>query len=697
MSSLLQNNGEGLSFNVDLITKSILLASSITYKSKLEALFTQISIGLPYKDLPYEEWLLYKNLAGISDDNYNEDMSYSINGATFIVNKTNLEDSSNTYEKALYHNSPMSVYLLSTYRNNISLIKGLTKLGSYTPSEISNKEDGTILHYDETLVEWNELSLIPKLEKRLKVFIREHSNPSFMLVDNSYVGGLSVVIRDFIIKNILSIRLGNVDTEEANSYHQDLRANSNLFLGENTNFLTLKNKLWLYRNINDIIYSIGLDGNIGYVVSKLINPSGYKVFRVKTKNTRYVEGIDAEGNSVPVKRFNPLYLEEVGTGKEGGSIDLPFIYSLLKSNYGLISQDEDKDLSKLFLTKEAKETTKYLYIEPISIAGSNNMRKEEVNIASSIHYLKINDGKVFNVEIDRFNYALSGADMLDLFLYAIWKLKGGKSSMTKVNINSLIMTEGLDKQTLLSNVFYEDIVSDPLLAKDVLTPILDKIFEIDSIKLTGALTPEDVKAFIDNQLFLGNYLYIALSSINNAVIRGSFEVIIGRLYGNADLDITLDLNAYEFVSPVSFDYNTDWLKIISSINSLITGSDLSGLEEQSNKIKSQSGLLNKLSSYTVRTVSPDIKESHYISTSTPTSVYGTGLISIKDVEFDCIGAVAVPLQVTGDEVKLGLDIIPNPILDIEVTDDKFAICNIEETYVDDVKVQGSLNVIITVS
>ncbi len=118
-------------------------------------------------------------------------------------------------------------------------------------------QDHTILWYDKTLVESNEMNLIPQLQRRIEAFFTSHGGTAFGLVHNLFEAGRYAVLGPLLVVWILSIRFANIHSNYTHSFHIWMYLDGTGKLGRYREFLTKKQALWLYRNISWISRNLG--------------------------------------------------------------------------------------------------------------------------------------------------------------------------------------------------------------------------------------------------------------------------------------------------------------------------------------------------------------------------------------------------------------------------------------------------------
>lgn len=220
-------------------------------------------------------WKYYMNLAG---------EYHPIDQLMTVVSLDTREKISFSKESLLVHRATARGYaygtrlykeLVSQYPNQESLI-----LGILYPVDIDRAiaaEDGTILGFPDGLVEVNEYSLIPKLQSWINGFIARWVNRQFNYTDSLYTAAWLGVMYINLVPAILTFRLEACKTNEAHSFHVRQYLASHGIDESYTEMLTLKQSLWLYRNINHLERNLGTQENFDWLVENLMTERGLPI------------------------------------------------------------------------------------------------------------------------------------------------------------------------------------------------------------------------------------------------------------------------------------------------------------------------------------------------------------------------------------------------------------------------------------
>lgn len=125
-------------------------------------------------------------------------------------------------------------------------------LGILNPTPIPQAiaaQDGQILRYPAELVESNERSFIPKLQKWIYQYLDRWVNGQFAISDDLYVACYMGQLYLHLVQAIWVFRLEACKTPEAHSFHVRQYLASHGALDIYLDNMTLSQSLWFYRNI----------------------------------------------------------------------------------------------------------------------------------------------------------------------------------------------------------------------------------------------------------------------------------------------------------------------------------------------------------------------------------------------------------------------------------------------------------------
>lgn len=179
--------------------------------------------------------------------------------------------------REVYPGSYLYNSLVREYPDQEQLIRGII-----FPVDINTAiaaEDGTILYYDKTLVEGNEDDLMANIQEWVKLFIFRWYNRAYDLVDDfnltTFIGNLFKTLP----VTIMTHRLRNCNSNKAHSYYVKEYLASHNGLDEFFDYLDLRQRLWLYRNIRFLRYNAAKQDTFDRLVDNILTPRGIPIIK----------------------------------------------------------------------------------------------------------------------------------------------------------------------------------------------------------------------------------------------------------------------------------------------------------------------------------------------------------------------------------------------------------------------------------
>lgn len=140
--------------------------------------------------------------------------------------------------------------LLEKYPEQETLIMGILYPAD---SEMAlDAVDGDIISYPKELVESQEETLIEDLSTHIKNHLSRWRVEAFAYTHSLYLVSESAVLYTTLLPKILSLRVARCKTHEAHSFHIRMYLASHGRLDQYLPYMTLRQALFLYRNINYI-------------------------------------------------------------------------------------------------------------------------------------------------------------------------------------------------------------------------------------------------------------------------------------------------------------------------------------------------------------------------------------------------------------------------------------------------------------
>jgi len=262
-------------------------------------------------------WMYYKHLAG---EYHTEDQSMQVTSMdtlqTIDFNKINL-NTHRTTKKGYAFNSDYYKLLVRKFPNQESLIRGIVD-----PIDINvaiNSEPFTILYHDSTLVEENEYNLISDIEVWMRNWWGRWNTDAYRVVDDLYAPAMFAKMVMMLPALVMNIRLRNARTPFVHSFHIRQHLASHGRLDKYFDFLTKRQMLYLYRNIEYIRKNTGkretFDDLVEHVLTERSLPISEWVMRHNSE--------EQETEVMPKIEFfrRPVNMKHLSSGSD--YIDIP--------------------------------------------------------------------------------------------------------------------------------------------------------------------------------------------------------------------------------------------------------------------------------------------------------------------------------------------------------------------------------------
>lgn len=252
------------------------------------------SMGVRIDDERPETWKYYLNLAG----------EYHATDTPMTVRSMDtLEEIAFTKENLRLHRATAREYqpggryyqeLTRRYPTQVPLINGI--LFPVDVQKAIEAEDGTLLYYDASRVESNETNLIPRLQQWLYRYFSRWHNRSYTLVDDLYLSAFLGILYLQLPSVLFNLRLRNVQTPQAHSFHIREYFASHGRLDEYLPYLTKAQQLYLYRNLRYLTRNVGKQDIFKELVENLLTPRGIPLaaYRLKHNVEKLPEAIYPE-------------------------------------------------------------------------------------------------------------------------------------------------------------------------------------------------------------------------------------------------------------------------------------------------------------------------------------------------------------------------------------------------------------------
>lgn len=406
------------------------LASSIVIKSEdtAEAINNDLYVKYgPSAVNKYDQttWRYYLNISG---------QYHAVDQMMTVVSLDTLETINFTRENLEFHTNTVKAYeygsrnykeLLNRYPNQERLI-----LGILYPVDINiaiEAPNGQILSYPPILVEEHEYSLIPKLQERVNGYLSRWDNSQFKLSDNLYTATILGIMYINLVPAILNIRLKACKTNETHTYHIRQYLASHGMLDSYMTYLTRKQMLFLYRNMNYIYRNSGKTHVFEWLMQHIMTDRGLPLAAYQMRHD--LTNQPTELRPLVGFRKKPLNTNYNYDQKNVYSTNEVLVKEnpLARDNVSYIDYYQSKTVSLMQNSLSNKQSTKLLESTMIDYSGS-----EHYTLADTLlyHWMYLSNKDIYtayiNIEAPSSGEVMSlrARKAFELYIYVYCKING---------------------------------------------------------------------------------------------------------------------------------------------------------------------------------------------------------------------------------------------------------------------------------
>lgn len=261
----------------------------IKYEETADAMNSELEAGGVEVDLERPiTWKYYVNLSG---------EYHSADFPMYVISADTQEEILFSKETLKHHPTTRSLYAVGSVHYNALCkrypLQELLIEGIINPTDIYQAVDApnyTILNWNHGLVEAQEENLIYKLQGFVNDVADRWFINDYKHTDDLYTATQYGILKLFCVNEIINVRKENCKTARAHSYHIWEYLGSRGRLDEFRNALTLKQSLWLYRNIDWIYANLGKQSTFEALVQNLFTDVGVRIFTYILKHDhRYID------------------------------------------------------------------------------------------------------------------------------------------------------------------------------------------------------------------------------------------------------------------------------------------------------------------------------------------------------------------------------------------------------------------------
>ena len=585
------------------IDKTITLAETIIIKSNDTAdaqnAYVRDFLGSEPDLLDPSSWRYYMNMAG----DY-----HSSNKPMEVVSLDTLQMIAFTKANLVRHRGTRQGYaygtryyreLVKQYPQQEMLILGI--LYPVDKAAAIAAPDKTILGILPGMIEPNEYSILDEMQTWLYTYDRRWTNPQFAITDNLYVTANLGIMYLTLFQWTITYRKRMCKTKEAHSFHVRQYLLSNGLLDSELNHLTLKQSLWLYRNMEAITHKAGQKETFEWLVENILTEREVPLAEYSMRHD--LSGMPA--NFYPDLKFRrkPLNL-----GYSVNSLDNINLRTLLDKEDDYARANADVKEDELPAIRELMELspsnvlmTKVLESTMIDYTDSEFFPLSDILINHWL-YLASHDLYVTATQVaipgSPVRVPMKARDAYSLMWYCFMQTVG----VTMEDVPVLV-AERVQRIPLPSPEELMSVVDKTLVSKDLavialsLNPHIEQIISIEEFNEVC----REIFLAANNQRSL-----YALMEHQDA--RGYVQGMINRIYTDAICALSPEGETYkQFFARLNIqlkglereDYATMWQNIVADV----TGANLTTTLSVKQMQKAMLRIMKQLSSYTVQFLS----------------------------------------------------------------------------------------------
>lgn len=302
------------------IKDTVRLVSSMSIKYQDHATLVNEDLTLRYGPSAVDAatpstWRYYLNLAGQYHPSDTVMTIRSLDtGEEIVFSQEAL--AKHTYTAHIYRQKTQYYYaLVNAYPLQERLINSILFPASLDVAV--SAPDATLLAWDTSLIEPQEVTLIHDLQTYLYNYNARWNVRAFMTSDAYYPSACYAVMLTTLIGKILALRWARAKTAQAHSFHINAYLASHEGLDAYVPYLTLEQQLWLYRNITYINTHSGLREVFDALVDMLLTRrkvplAQYKLLQMDAFDEKYYPIYQVERTTLNLpQNLAPLTLDEL--------------------------------------------------------------------------------------------------------------------------------------------------------------------------------------------------------------------------------------------------------------------------------------------------------------------------------------------------------------------------------------------------
>lgn len=588
------------SFLKQYIEQNKKLIKTMTIKSEVSADLVNSFIKIQYgsnavDDNDPRSWKYYKNICGM----------YHITDKTmYVISLDTLEEIVFSRDNLINHVATADAYqygtryyysLLEKYPDQEQLI-----LGILYPADLNKAveaKNGSILSYPKSLVEFQERTLISDLEKYIQSYLVRWDVAAYGLTDDLYACSQLAIMYLNLVPVLINLRAKRCKTDEAHTFHIREYLASHYGLDDYLNNLTLKQSMFLYRNIRLIERNSGRIEQFKYLTDNLLTN---RRIPITEYSVRHSKEFDNRFYPEVIVRKKPINYQYNGVEKDYTEIERVYDKErYIEDGNNTFLEENDSYITKLFKNSNSNAVqTKIIESDMVDYTESVPDTFESILFREWVSHI---DNHLFNVVInfkDPKTFDVRSLYARDAFIYYQYIAISALGNIVYEIPDHFIFKCRRKNLPSLDDLLN---ITDKKYHRD-LTPVYRRILQgqtlIDSCYSVSSFN-DRCKAIYDEAF----YHWHLLANTHDMEMRGYINNAIEKLYYAKRLNIETGsmhswLNSQNLPQ---YDYSYDEAtKLLQDIFIASTGFSNDSNNSLANIQRSMVSIMKKLSSYSLQ-------------------------------------------------------------------------------------------------
>jgi hypothetical protein len=503
--------------------------------------------------------------------------------------------------------------------------------------------DHEILYWDTQYIHPREISLKRRIQEWIYGYFNRWDVYDFVVSDPLYPAACLGIFYLNLVPGIMAIRADLARTDEVCEFHLWAYLGSRYRLDQYRAYLSNKQALWLYRNIEYLRFNVGKEGVMKLLFQYITAPSGIRAYRFDlTQDDTY---LIEDRKPLPIVLRSDYAIERPQTDPEARyPFEHAYDITVNKAIYNAVDLEEDID-EGYTLTRQT--TLDFLPTGLVELRVEPSLKEIVANPAMiRFHhwfYLAAIDRSRIIVKLDiegSGRLAMTDKNAAILFLYAYHKLSQGEDQAPIPDV----LVDRVVPQLYPTERQLNGLVTKPLVEKGFIKEMVR-----DRVSLRTIATTEDLEAFsyeVSDRYF---EQWLVTHIPFQAIYLSEMKDVLQRMYvpylctysshGTFwDWMQTIDLPFAEFT-----EYH--YLQIIQSLLKDLIGIDLDR-DGLSNRHKAMIAITKLLSSYGIIFVDG--------AATRPTMRYDYPFMENVDLAYAQTDRYRLPFSYYGQKVQTGI-------------------------------------------